>query len=204
MTSQIALPLSPATSGRPVAIVVGSGNRAAAEALAASESWPYRTAILHGPPRSGKSLLAQWFAAQGGGDVVDRADTIDEAEIFHRWNRAQGEGRALLLVVEGECWDIVLPDLRSRMGAALQLEIGPLDDAMAADLMLAHAAQRGLALGDGAPAYLVPRMERSYAAIEKIVAEIDRLSLERQVPATLSVWRDALEAVQGPEQGRLL
>lgn len=204
MTSQIALPLSPATSGRPVAIVVGSGNRAAAEALAASESWPYRTAILHGPPRSGKSLLAQWFAAQGGGDVVDRADTIDEAEIFHRWNRAQGEGRALLLVVEGERWDIVLPDLRSRMGAALQLEIGPLDDAMAADLMLAHAAQRGLALGDGAPAYLVPRMERSYAAIEKIVAEIDRLSLERQVPATLSVWRDALEAVQGPEQGRLL
>jgi hypothetical protein len=47
-------------------------------------------------------------------------------------------------------------------------------------------------------------MERSYAAIEKIVAEIDRLSLERQVPATLSVWRDALEAVQGPDQGRLL
>jgi hypothetical protein len=47
-------------------------------------------------------------------------------------------------------------------------------------------------------------MERSYSAIEKIVAEIDRLSLERKVAATLSIWRDALEAVQGPEQGRLL
>jgi len=75
---------------------------------------------------------------------------------------------------------------------------------MAAELMLNHALQRGLVLGEGAPAYLIPRMERSYAAIEKIVSEIDRLSLERQVPATLSVWRDALEAVQGPEQGRLI
>ena len=93
---------------------------------------------------------------------------------------------------------------RSRMGAALQLEIGAPDDDLARDLMLSHAAQRGLAMGEGAPAYLVPRMERSYAAIEKIVAEIDRLSLERQVPATLSVWRDALEAVQGPDQARLI
>ena len=90
------------------------------------------------------------------------------------------------------------------MGAALQLEIGAPDDDMAAELMRNHALQRGLVLGEGAPAYLIPRMERSYAAIEKIVSEIDRLSLERQVPATLSVWRDALEAVQGPEQGRLI
>ena len=110
----------------------------------------------------------------------------------------------LLLVVDGDQWDIDLPDLQTRMRASLQLEIGPPDDAMATDLILSHAAQRGLALGDGAPAYLVPRMERSHAAIERVVAEIDRLSLERKVPATLSVWRDALEAVQGPEQGRLL
>ena len=90
------------------------------------------------------------------------------------------------------------------MGAALQLEIGPPDDEMAAELILSQAAQRSLSLGEGAPAYLVPRMERSYAAIERIVAEIDRLSLERMAPATMSIWRDALEAVQGPEQGRLL
>ena len=136
--------------------------------------------------------------------MIDGVADLDETEIFHRWNRAQESGLPLLLVVDGERWAITLPDLRSRMGAALQLQIAPPDDRLAADLMLSHAAQRGLALGDGAPAYLIPRMERSYAAIEKIVAEIDRLSLERQVPATLSIWRDALEAVQGPDQGRLL
>jgi hypothetical protein len=204
MTSQIALPLIPAGAGEPTSIVIGSSNRAVAEALAAPASWPFRTAILHGPPRAGKSLFARWFAAQQAGEAIDDAETLDETAIFHRWNRAQESGIPLLLVVGGGGWDIALPDLRSRMGAALQLEIGPPDDALATDLMLSHAAQRGLVLGEGAPAYLVPRMERSYAAIEKIVGEIDRLSLERQVPATLSVWRDALEAVQGPDQGRLL
>ncbi len=204
MTSQIALPLIPAGAGEPSSIVIGSGNRAVVEALAAPASWPFRTAILHGPPRAGKSLFARWFAAQQAGEAIDDTETLDETAIFHRWNRAQESGIPLLLVVGGGGWDIALPDLRSRMGAALQLEIGPPDDALATDLMLSHAAQRGLVLGEGAPAYLVPRMERSYAAIEKIVGEIDRLSLERQVPATLSVWRDALEAVQGPDQGRLL
>ena len=38
----------------------------------------------------------------------------------------------------------------------------------------------------------------------KVVDAIDRLSLERKVPATQSVWRDALESVQGAEQPRLL
>ena len=204
MSSQIALPLIPAGAGSPASIVVGAGNRAVAEALGAPGTWPFGTAILHGPPRSGKTLFARWFAAQGGGQAIDGVEALDETEVFHRWNRAQEEGFALLLVVDGERWDIGLPDLRSRMGAALQLEIGPPDDALASALMLSHATQRGLALGEGAPAYLVPRMERSYAAIEKIVAEIDRLSLERQVAPTLSVWRDALEAVHGPEQGRLI
>ena len=202
--TQIALPLVHRGSGEPASIVLGEGNRRIAEALAASEDWPFGTAILAGPPRSGKSLFARWFASHTGGGAIDDADTKDETEIFHAWNRAREDGYPLLLTVSAQGWDIELPDLRSRMGAALQLEIGPPDDELAAELMLSHAARIGLALGEGAPAYLIPRMERSHAAIERIVAEIDRLSLERMAPATMSLWRDALEAVQGPEQARLL
>lgn len=201
--TQIALPLTLSGTG-PGPIVIGNGNRAVAEAMADPSHWPYRTAILSGPPRSGRSLFADWFEAQGLGDAIDDADRADETALFHRWNRTQQGGRPLLLTVSEGGWDITLPDLRSRMGAALQLEICAPDDDEAGELMLAHAARRGLALGDGAPAYLIPRMERSHAAIERIVAEIDRLSLERMMPATLSLWRDALDAVQGPEQGRLL
>ena len=202
--SQIALPLIQSNASGPSSIIVGEGNRGVAAALAASGDWPFGTAIVVGPPRSGKSLFARWFAGHTGGGAIDDADTKDETEVFHAWNRAREDGYPLLLTVASEGWEIALPDLKSRMGAALQLEIGAPDDAMAAELMLAHAARRGLALGEGAPAYLVPRMERSYAAIEQMVAEIDRLSLERKVPATMSVWRDALEAVEGPVQARLL
>ncbi|MFM5883799.1 MAG: ATPase [Novosphingobium sp.] len=202
---QIALPLNAGGDG-PARIVVGNANAAAIEALAAAQSWPFRTAVLHGPPRAGKSLIARWFAGQGLGEVIDRADAIDETDLFHRWNRAQESGTPLLLVSGRgeEQWQIALPDLRSRLGAALHLTIGTPDDAMLADLLAVHAEQRGLVLGSDAAAYLVPRAERSHLGIERLVAAIDRLSLERKAPPTLSVWRDALEEVIGPEEPRLL
>ena len=200
--SQIVLPLSSASSGPP-RIVVGNANAHVAEALAAPATWPFHTAVLLGPPRSGRSLLARWFA-ENGGEALDDAHRLDETVLFHRWNRAQEAGTPLLIVGGERPWNILLPDLRSRLGAALQLEIGFPDDAMAADLLHALAEQRGLPLGAEAAAYLVPRAGRAFVELEKLVAAIDRISLERKVPATHSIWRAALEAVHGPEEPRLL
>jgi hypothetical protein len=201
--SQIVLPLGPAARG-PARIVVGQANAHVAEALGQPETWPYRTAVLLGPPRSGKSLFARWFAGSGQGEAIDDADRLDETELFHCWNRAQEAGTPLLLVGGEPPWRIDLPDLRSRLGAALQLEIGVPDDTMAEALLHALAEQRGLALGVDAAAYLMPRAGRSFADLERLVAAIDRLSLERKVPATHSIWRAALEAVHGPDEPRLL
>lgn len=202
--SQIALPIDARDSDAEARVVVGNANRAVVDALGTPKDWPFRTAVLIGPRRSGKTLLGRWFDASEGGDVIDGADAWEEDALFHRWNRSQETGRPLLLIGNAENWDIALPDLESRLGGSLQLRIGTPDDAMVAEMIAAHARQRRLALGVGAAGYLVPRIERSFAAIERLVAEIDRLSLERQVPATMSVWRDALEAIQGPEQARLL
>lgn len=200
--SQIALPLS-AGASRPARIVVGNANRAALEAMAVAGTWPFRTAILLGPPRSGKSLIARWFAESGAGEAIDDAHLLDETALFHRWNRAQESGTPLLLVGAGG-WQIALPDLASRLGAALHLEIGVPDEDMLAELILLHAEQRALALGPDAAAYLVPRMERSHIAAERLVAEIDRISLERKAPPTLGIWREALESLYGPNEPRLL
>ena len=207
---QIALPLAAGPGMAPARIVLGRANRAVLDALSAPEHWPFGTAILAGPPRSGKSLMARWFIAQqggqqqGGAEAIDDAFKLDETELFHRWNRAQEEHTALLLVAGSGGWDIALPDLASRLGAALHLEIGPPDDEMVAELIETHAAQHGLLLGDGALNYLVPRIERSFAGIERLVRAIDRLSLERKQPPTLFLWRDALAEVMGAEQPRLL
>ena len=205
--TQIALPLIPGSPG-PARIVIGAANAHVAEALSHPETWPFRTAVLTGPPRSGKSLLAKWFVDSGPGEerreAIDDAQTLDEIDLFHRWNRAQERGTPLLIVAGEPPWDIALPDLRSRLGAALQLEIGAPDDAMAHELLYAIAEQRGLPLAGDAAGYLVSRAGRSFADIEKLVAAIDRLSLERKAPPTQSIWRAALEAIDGPEEPRLL
>ena len=203
--SQIALPLHAGGAG-PSRIVVGTANATTLEACAVAETWPFRTAVLSGPPRSGKSLTARWFAENSTGEAIDDADRMDESELCHRWNRAQESGTPLLLVrgATPGGWQIALPDLRSRLGAALQLEIGAPDDAMLADLIAVHAEQRALPLGPEAAAYLVPRIERTHMGVEQVVAAIDRLSLERKVPPGPAIWRAALESVLGPDEPRLL
>lgn len=213
--SQIALPLAARTASDAQRIVVGEANAAVIEALQAPAQWPFHVAVLTGPPRSGKSLLARWAQSLAGAErleVIDDAETVDETELFHRWNAVQQGGSreeaALLIIANADPeqggWAITLPDLASRIGGSLQLVIGAPDDAMAGELIHAHAERRGLSLPDGAAEYCVPRTERSFAAIEALVATIDRISLERQAPATMSVWRAALEALHGPEQQRLL
>ncbi|MFA9199809.1 MAG: hypothetical protein ACEQR8_01295 [Cypionkella sp.] len=152
---------------------------------------------------NGKSLLARWAEGQGV-EAVDDAHLEGETELFHRWNRAQESDARLLLVTARDPWNISLPDLRSRLGAALHLTIGVPDDAMLEALIEAHAEALGLALGEGVLTYLGPRLERSFAAAEAVVAAIDRLTLERKAAPTLGIARDALEALQGAEQPRLL
>lgn len=201
---QIPLPL--ATGEHPSRIVVGNANAEVLDAFARASEWPFRTAVLFGPPRSGKSLLARWFVDTGLGEAIDDAEAMDETELFHRWNRSQESGTPLLVVTnvpEEGGWAIKLPDLASRMGGSLHLRIDAPDDAMMADLIAVHAEQRGFTLGEDAAAYLVPRAERSHLGVEKLVSAIDRLSLERKQAPTLSVWREALEEV-GADRSRLL
>lgn len=221
--SQIALPLAGRAPAGAQRIVIGNANAAVVEALQRPADWPFHVAVLTGPPRSGKSLLARWaqgLSEAGGLEVIDDAETQDETALFHRWNAVQqgglracagegaGGGGALLLVAnvdqERGGWRIALPDLASRIGGSLQLAIGAPDDAMAGELIHALAEQRGLTLPEGAAEYLVPRTTRSFAALEALVTAIDRISLERQTPATMSVWRAALDVLHGPEQQQLL
>ncbi|MCK9542429.1 MAG: ATPase [Novosphingobium sp.] len=207
---QIALPLTADSEKGGARIVTGAANAHVIDAFANTAAWPFRTAILFGPPRSGKSLLARWFAGSGLGEAVDDGEAMDETELFHRWNRAREAGRALLIVCNRDetGWPIALPDLASRIGAALHLSIAPPDDAMMAQLIELHAEKRGLVLDSFATSYLVPRCERSHMAAERLVGAIDRLSLERKQPPTLGIWRDALreiaDAAGRTEQPRLL
>ncbi|WP_077146279.1 chromosomal replication initiator DnaA [Sphingopyxis sp. KK2] len=195
LSGQIALPLDWSAGGsNDGPLIVGTSNAEAIRYLRHVSTWPVRTAVLTGPRGSGRSLIGRLFARETGGRVIDGHGSVSEEEIFHAWNAAQASGTPLLIIADappGE-WNIQLPDLRSRLAAVPVLAIGEPDDCLARDLIEALFAQRGIALAPGVASYIVPRMERSYAMVHRIVAALDAASLERGGAIGVRLTRETL------------
>ncbi len=194
-TSQIALPLDWSAGGNNDApLVIGTSNADAIRYLRHVATWPVRTAVLTGPRGSGRSLIGRLFAAETGGRVIDGHDSAPEEEIFHAWNAAQSSNTPLLIIADAPPadWNIVLPDLASRLRAVPVLTIAEPDDCLARDLIEALFAQRGMALAPEVASYIVPRMERSYAMIHRVVAALDAASLEQGRRVGIRLTRETL------------
>jgi len=194
-TSQIALPLDWSAGGSNDApLVIGTSNADAIRYLRHVATWPVRTAVLTGPRGSGRSLIGRLFAAETGGRVIDGHDSVSEEEIFHAWNAAQSSNIPLLIIADAPPseWEIALPDLASRLRAVPVLTIAEPDDCLARDLIEVLFAQRGIALAPEVAAYIVPRMERSYAMIHRIVAALDAASLEQGRRVGVRLTRETL------------
>lgn len=191
---QIALPFDELNPDRTDdCLIVTASNAVAFAALGNSANWPGHCALLVGPARSGKSLMARYFAAQGG-SVIDDADRLSAEDLFHQWNSAKNSGESLLLV-SGKTpaeWDITLPDLRSRLGAAQLLEIGDLDDELAEQLLLKFLKDRGTSIGPEALAFVVRRIERSHADVEGFAKKANALALAEGSAITLPLVRRLL------------
>jgi hypothetical protein len=187
---QIALPLDTLRSGGPDSLIVTDSNAAAVAALGASERWPGHCAILVGPPRSGKSLMARYFIGRGG-ESIDDADSLDEETLFHRWNAARDAERSILLLstkLPAE-WGVNLPDLRSRLGASQLIEISAPDEELINQLILKHLRDRGTSIGPEALSYAVRRIERSHVAVEDFAREANALALAEGSAVNLGLVR---------------
>lgn len=207
--TQIALPLrSDALASAP--LLLGASNAHVPALLANHRQWPFRTALLIGSARSGKTRFGSDFANEGEGEFIDDADSVQADSLFHSWNRAQAEGRSLLLASARPPaeWIARLPDLASRLAAAQMIAIAEPDEAMM-PMLLNHWAMRfGLVLPPSLCDYIAQRMERSYAAAEAIILLLDQWSLERKIPVGQKLAREALDQLfpgLGPEhdQGHL-
>lgn len=193
---QIALPLDELRSGASSSLIVTDSNAGVLVSLGNVAAWPGRCAILTGPPRSGKSLMARYFAMQAAGTVIDDADAAGEEMLFNAWNRAQESGVPLLLISRWRPadWAISLPDLRSRLAAATLLEIGPPDDELIEQLIQKHLTDRGAAISVDALSYLKRRVERSYVAIESFARAANALALAENAAVNLSLVKRVLYA----------
>jgi chromosomal replication initiation ATPase DnaA len=191
---QIALPLDELRPGVTSSLIITQSNAPVVSALAQASSWPGRCAILCGPARSGKSLMARYFVMQADGDVIDNADTAGEEVLFNAWNRAQENGRPLLLIsdIPPADWEIALADLRSRLAAATLLHIPPPDDELVAQLLQKHFADRGTVIGIEALGFASKRIERRYGAIETFARDANALALAENAPINMGLVKRLL------------
>lgn len=194
--SQIALPFDWPADENERDFILSEANRQVARHLDHWSLWPVMAALLSGPRKSGRSLIGRLFVRKTGGHLIDNAERVEEESIFHAWNRAQEEHRPLLIVVDEPPpgWRVKLPDLRSRLAATPHVAISEPDDALAGALIEKLFAARGLAAPPEVTRYLLPRMERSYVAIQRLVDAIDGLALAERQRITVPLARKALVA----------
>jgi chromosomal replication initiation ATPase DnaA len=183
--------------------------------------WPAPALALSGPPGSGKSHLAQVFAARSGARfiasaalttaavpallgnasaaIVDDADGAGQEPLLHLYNLL-AERRGHLLVAAREPparWNLALADLRSRLVAAPVAAVAPPDEALIAALLIKLFADRQLQVGEGVVAYLALQLERSFAAVQGAVAELDAAALAEHRRITVPLAKRVLRIEPG-------
>ena len=126
-------------------------------------------------------------------------DREAEHALFDLYNRARAEGSALLFAADATPAQLglVLPDLRSRLGACTQFALKPLDDVERRAVLKAQAASRGIELDDSVLDWLFARYARDLGALLDLLDKLDQASLAAQrritIPFLRSFLRDADE-----------
>ncbi len=187
--------------------------------------WPAPALVLHGPAACGKSHLAAVWAdqtdavaiapsdlakipadelfARGPHLVIDGVDPwigdrASETTLFHLYNMAREQGHTILLTFRTapSRLDFVVADLASRLRAAPAVAIHAPDETLLGAVLVKMFADRQLQVGQDVMTYLLPRMERSFAAARDLVTRADALALAQKRAISVPLVRDVLTQIQ--------
>lgn len=131
-------------------------------------------------------------AGQLLGDAADPAAVA--RGLFHLYNLIGERGGHLLLtdIMPPRGWPMGLPDLSSRIGAAPTVALGAPDDTLLAAVMVKLFNDRQLPVGPEVIQYCLPRIERSFAAVRRVVGDLDRAALAKRGAVTVPLAREVL------------
>lgn len=200
--------------------MVAPSNAVALSLVDGWRDWPRGKLVLSGPEGAGKTHLTHVWATETGARIT-RAPDLTEAQaaslfdgpaviedvpaiaqdtgpqtaLFHLHNALAAAGHPLLLTGRGAPghWRLSLPDLQSRIAAAGHAALAPPDDTLLAAVLAKQFADRQLRPRADVIPYLVPRMERSFAAARHLVHALDARSLATQKPITRAMAAQVLD-----------
>jgi chromosomal replication initiation ATPase DnaA len=93
-------------------------------------------------------------------------------------------------------WRITLPDLRSRLNAAISVKIGLPDDSLIAALLVKIFADRQVQVSSDVIIYAASRMERSFLAVQQVVENADHLALTTKKKITVNLMKEVLKNLE--------
>jgi chromosomal replication initiation ATPase DnaA len=138
-------------------------------------------------------------------EALDSLQMSDEESLFHVLNHTRhntGQTRQKLLLLSREPaarLSVTLPDLASRLKAVPAIAMGSPDDALVGGLLAKLFADLQLRVDDKVIAYMVPRIERDFAAMGRLVTAIDQRALTLKKPVTVRLVAAIMSAYDDPQ-----
>lgn len=211
------LPMRPALGRED--FVVSSCNAMAVAVVDDASRWPDGKLVLSGPAGAGKTHLAhvwahdvaaQIYSANAlanltipdiarGALVIEDIDQIAgcpalETALFHLHNLMLSEGHLLLMTSERAPahLDLGLADLRSRLEATSLVSMDTIDDTLLTMLLVKLFTDRQLTVEASMLDYTIPRIERSFSAVQSFVEQMDLRALAQRRKPGMALAREIL------------
>jgi len=193
---------------------LSASNQAAFDAIMRWPQWEGHALYIHGPDGMGKSHLGHiWLERAHAARVPASAlvecpletghvlvenvqELVNETALFHLFNHTREQGYTMLLTANCPASDLPfsLPDLTSRLIAVPSVGLQPPDDELLAAALRKLFSDRQLKVEEDVIQYILPRIERTLASVQTLVARLDSEALASKRSLTVPFVRKILES----------
>jgi len=210
--------------------LTGTANKKAKKLITSWPDWPSNIVVLIGPQGSGKSHLAAIWSQMSNAPIIhsrcitcynptgiacdkplvieideDHVSEIAQEFLFFIVNTINIHGNYAVVTsrLPISSYKLVIPDLASRLRAALPLTLDEPDDTLLEAILLKLFRDRGISISNETIVYITRRIERSYSAAISLVHKLDCESLITKSPITRAMVHFIMDRNSTTEQTRL-